>query len=184
LSYCSFDAAEMMLWDAELTDIAAAGVDLSTNPQPSTCEIFGWYVDTARECAHMAGAGDPTVHYRPFASSEAPLPTPCPLCRHPIASGDSAGHYDGRILHLDCYIAVLRASAALLAQLRRHADEALCTTCLVSAMNVTFDEAALAHAWLRTRPGIRFAVAACAVCGGRRVTLTCETSARGAGVRD
>jgi hypothetical protein len=80
------------------------------------------------------------------------------------------------VLHLDCDIAVLRASGELLSFLKRRAGEAFCTTCLVNTIDVTFDEAALAHAWLRARPGMRFAVAPCAGCGGRRVTLAYEPS--------
>jgi hypothetical protein len=108
-----------------------------------------------------------------LASSEAHVASsPCPLCRRPIASGDSAGLHGGRILHLDCYITVVRADATLLAYLQRRADAAFCTTCLVTANALTFDEAALAHPWLRARAGIRIDVKACAVCGGRRVTFT------------
>ena len=97
--------------------------------------------------------------------------SPCPLCRRPIAAGDSAGLHGGRILHLDCYIAVVHANNRLLAYLKRRVDQAFCTTCLVSANAVTFEEAALAHAWLRARAGIRAEVAGCNACGGRRVTL-------------
>lgn len=100
-----------------------------------------------------------------------PAALPCPLCRRPIAAGDSAGLHGGRILHLDCYIAVVHADNRLLAYLKRRVDQAFCTTCLVSANSVTFEEAALAHAWLRARAGVRAEVAACSACGGRRVTL-------------
>jgi hypothetical protein len=115
-----------------------------------------------------------------LASGEihAVAPSPCPLCRRPITAGDSAGLHGGRILHLDCYIAVVHASTELLAYLQRRADTALCTTCLVSASAVTFDEAALAHAWLRARAGIRVEVTPCAACGGRRVTLAYVSGAR------
>lgn len=110
---------------------------------------------------------------RSFASVEAQsvTPLPCPLCRRPIAAGDSAGLHGGRILHLDCYIAVVHADVELLSYLKRRANAAFCTTCLVSASAVTFEEAALAHAWLRARAGIRVDVGPCAACGGRRVTL-------------
>jgi hypothetical protein len=80
------------------------------------------------------------------------------------------------VLHLDCYIAVLRGTGELLSFLKRRNREAFCTTCLVNTVDVTFDEAALAHAWLRARPGMRFEVAPCAGCGGRRVTLAYEPS--------
>lgn len=106
-------------------------------------------------------------------------PAPCPLCRRPIGAGDSAGLHGGRILHLDCYIAVVHANTALLAYLKRRVGEAFCTTCLVSAITVTFEEAALAHAWLQARAGVRVEVAACTACGGRRVTLA-YVSARAA----
>jgi hypothetical protein len=99
---------------------------------------------------------------------------PCPLCRRPIVAGDSAGRHDGRVLHLDCYIAVLRTSGELLGYLRARAAEPYCTTCLVNAISVTFDEVALAHSWLRARPGIRLGVTPCASCGARRVTLAWE----------
>lgn len=66
----------------------------------------------------------------------------------------------------------------MLSYLRGRADQAFCTTCLVSAITVAFDEAALAHARLRARPGIRIEVMPCAGCGGRRVTLAYETTAR------
>ena len=99
-------------------------------------------------------------------------PDPCPLCRRPIVAGDSAGRHDGRVLHLDCYIAVLRTSGELLSYLRARAADPYCTTCLVNAISVTFDEVALAHSWLRARPGIRLGVTPCASCGGRRVTLS------------
>jgi len=79
--------------------------------------------------------------------------------------------HGGRILHLDCYLAVVRADEDLLAYLKRRADAAFCTTCLVSANAVTFDEAALAHGWLRARAGVRIEVGTCSACGGRRVTL-------------
>jgi len=102
---------------------------------------------------------------------EAPAPSPCPLCRRPIAAGDSAGLHGGRILHLDCYIAVVHANTKLLAFLKRRVNQAFCTTCLVSANAVTFEEAGLSHAWLRARAGVRAEVAPCAACGGRRVTL-------------
>lgn len=115
---------------------------------------------------------------RPHAASDVPdaSPQPCPLCRRSIVAGDSAGGHDGRVLHLDCYIAVLRASGVLLTFLKGHVDEPFCTTCLVSAIAVTFDETALAHAWLRTRPGIRLELAPCAGCGSRRVTLAYEVT--------
>jgi hypothetical protein len=87
--------------------------------------------------------------------------------------------HGGRILHLDCYLAVVRADEELLAYLKTRAGAAFCTTCLVSATAVTYDEAALAHGWLRARAGVRIAVAACAACGGRRVALS-YTAARAA----
>src|SRR2546421_1576642 len=107
------------------------------------------------------------------AAREAPpqATSPCPLCRRPIASGDSAGMHGGRILHLDCYLTVVRADEELLAYLKRRADAGFCTTCLVSANAVTFDEAALAHGLLRARAGVRVEVGTCSACGGRRVTL-------------
>lgn len=101
---------------------------------------------------------------------------PCPLCRRPIAAGDSAGLHGGRVLHLDCYLAVSHANQELLSYLKGRADRAFCTTCLVSASAVTFEEAALAHAWLRARAGIRIEVAPCSACGGRRVTLAYHSS--------
>lgn len=79
--------------------------------------------------------------------------------------------HGGRILHLECYLAVVRADEELLAYLKRRADAAFCTTCLVSASSVSFDEAALAHGWLRARAGVRIEVGNCSACGGRRVTL-------------
>jgi hypothetical protein len=106
-------------------------------------------------------------------------PQPCPLCRQPIVAGDSAGRHGGRVLHLDCYIAVLRTSGELLAHLKARAGAPYCTTCLVGAVAVTFDEVGLAHGWLRARPGIRIEVARCAACGGRRVTLAFGTQAAG-----
>jgi hypothetical protein len=118
---------------------------------------------SVQERPHVASAGVDTT------------PQPCPLCRRPIVAGDSAGRHDGRVLHLDCYIAVLRTSGELLTYLRAHVAEPYCTTCLVNAISVTFDEVALAHAWLRARPGIRLGVAPCTSCGGRRVTLAWET---------
>jgi hypothetical protein len=84
--------------------------------------------------------------------------------------------HGGRILHLDCYLAVVRADEELLAYLKRRAGAAFCTTCLVSASAVTFDEAALAHGWLRARAGVRIEVGTCSACGGRRVTLAYVTS--------
>jgi hypothetical protein len=122
------------------------------------------------------------LHERPSVSIEVldAAPHPCPLCRRPIVAGDSAGQHDGRVLHLDCYIAILRASREMLSYLRHRAGQAFCTTCLVSAIAVAFDEAALAHAWLRARPGIRLEVVPCAGCGGRRVTLAYETFRAGA----
>jgi hypothetical protein len=104
-------------------------------------------------------------------------PQPCPLCRRPIVAGDSAGRHDGHVLHLDCYIAVLRTSGELLTYLRARVTEPYCTTCLVNAISATFDEVALAHGWLRSRPGVRLAVAPCTSCGGRRVTLAWESTA-------
>jgi hypothetical protein len=89
-------------------------------------------------------------------------------------AGDSAGRHDGRILHLDCYIAVLRTSGEVLTYLKARVAEPYCTTCLVNAISVTFDEVALAHSWLRARPGIRLGVTPCASCGARRVTLAWE----------
>ncbi|MBM3221786.1 MAG: hypothetical protein FJZ38_24470 [Candidatus Rokubacteria bacterium] len=70
-----------------------------------------------------------------------------------------------------CYLAVVRADEALLAHLKRRADTAFCTTCLVGATSVTFEEAALAHGWLGARAGVRIEVGNCSACGGRRVTL-------------
>jgi hypothetical protein len=102
---------------------------------------------------------------------------PCPLCRRHIAAGDSAARHDRHVLHLDCYIAVLRTSGDLLAYLKARAGAPYCMTCLVNAIGVTFDEVALAHAWVRSRPGIRVAVMPCAGCGGRRVTLAWESAA-------
>jgi hypothetical protein len=87
--------------------------------------------------------------------------------------------HGGRILHLDCYLAVVRADEDLLAFLKRRADAAFCTTCLVSSNTVTFDEAALAHGWLRARAGVRVEVGTCSSCGGRRVTLAYISSSSG-----
>lgn len=113
--------------------------------------------------------------------AESAASSPCPLCRRPIGAGDSAGLHGGRVLHLDCYIAVVRADTELLSYLKRRVGEAFCTTCLVSASAVTFEEAALAHAWLLARAGVRVEVAPCAACGGRRVTLA-YVSARASAV--
>ena len=84
--------------------------------------------------------------------------------------------HGGRILHLDCYLAVVRADEELLGYLKSREGVSFCTTCLVSASAVTFDEAALAHGWLRARAGVRIEVGACSACGGRRVTLTYTSS--------
>jgi hypothetical protein len=86
-------------------------------------------------------------------------------------AGDSAGLHGDRILHLDCYIAVVHADVALLSYLKTRPGAAFCNTCLVGATGITFEEAMLARGWLRARPGIRFDVGPCRACGGRRVTL-------------
>jgi hypothetical protein len=126
------------------------------------------------------------LNEQPVVSSAPPEMTalPCPLCRRGLATGDSAGLHGGRVLHLDCYIAVLRTSGDLLSYLKRRIDEPFCTTCLVSAIAVTFDETALAHSWLRAHPGIRLEVAPCASCGARRVTIAYEMADGGAAVPD
>jgi hypothetical protein len=100
------------------------------------------------------------------------VPTaPCPLCRWPIRAGGSAAAHGGDVVHAECYLILIRADEDLLAYLKQHAGAAFCTTCLVAATGVTFDQVLLAQGWLSARAGARLEMSTCSACARERMTL-------------
>lgn len=99
----------------------------------------------------------------------------CPSCSMPILTGEHVVFAQGDLIHVRCTHGLVDVMDKVEGVLRKNAGKAYCHTCLVAAIEVSFEQVRKATARLRLLRAFSVDSKNCSACGALRVTITAET---------